>query len=161
VLKNRGLGLVELLVGLMILSILFFFCMPLGQRLYQNNQLELIKDEITAVVNYAKTMAILNELPLALTPLPGARDWSAGMLLFIDNKEHQYKNKRQLIHQWQWKNQGIRVSWRGFNSTQHLIFARDLRHSALSGHFIIEGVQGKMIKLTLNRLGRMTCAIIA
>lgn len=154
-LKYNGLGLVELLVSLVILSILFFFCLPLGQNIYKKNQLELIKDDITAIVNFAKTLAITNEFPLALTPLPGTNDWSAGMLLFVDNKEHQYKNKTQLVHQWQWKNQGIRVSWRGLNSTEHLLFARDLQHSALSGHFIIEDFRGKSITLTLNRLGRV------
>jgi Tfp pilus assembly protein FimT len=155
VLKNCGLSFFELLAGLTIISILFFLCLPLGFSIVQNNRLEVIKDEITAAVHYARNRAVLQELPLILTPLPDATDWSAGMLLFVDNKKHQYSPKATLIHQWQWKHRGIQVSWRGLHSDHYLLFPANLKHAAVDGHFIIQSNEGKILKLTINRLGRV------
>jgi type IV fimbrial biogenesis protein FimT len=155
VLKNCGLSLLELVAGLVILSILFFFCLPLGLSIYQNNHVEVIKNEISTAVHYARTSAALRGLPLILTPLSHTSDWSAGMILFVDNEKHQYTEKTELIHEWQWKHRGIRVNWQGLYSKNYLVFASDLKHAAASGHFIIQNDQGKTLKLTLNRLGRV------
>ncbi|MBA3536401.1 MAG: GspH/FimT family pseudopilin [Tatlockia sp.] len=157
-LKNCGLSLLELVAGLVILSILFFFCLPLGLSIYRNNQVEIIKNEISAAVQFARTTAALRGLPLILTPLPQSSDWSAGMILFVDNERHQYSEKTELIHQWQWNYQGIRINWQGLYSKNYLLFAAEQKHAAASGHFIIQHVQGKSLKITLNRLGRVRAA---
>ncbi len=151
--KQRGLSLLELVAGLVILSILFFLCLPFGLSFLQSNQLEVVKDELTAAVQYARTRALLEGHPLLLTPLTD--DWSLGMRLIVDNKKHHYLDKTQLIHEWRWTHQGIRVSWQGLHTNRYLVFAPDLKHSASSGHFIIQNENGKTLKLTLNRLGRI------
>lgn len=158
-LRNCGFSLIELIAGLLILSILFLFCLPLGLSVFQNNHLEVVKDEISAAIYYARTRAALSNLPLILTSLSESEDWSAGMRLFVDNKKHQFTEKSELIHEWRWKHQGIHVNWQGLYSDHYLILAADLRHAAASGHFVIRNEQGKSINLTLNRLGRIKANI--
>lgn len=154
-LKHCGLSLLELVAGLIILSILFFFCLPLSLSIYQNNRLEVVKNEISAAVHYARTNAALRGLPLILTPLPYTSDWSAGMILFVDNEKHQYTETTALIHEWQWQYQGVRINWQGLYAKNYLLFAADPKHAATSGHFIIQNDQKKTLKLILNRLGRV------
>ncbi len=153
--KHRGFSLIELLVGLVILGILFLFSLPLGLAIIQKNQLEVVKNEISSAIHYAKTASVLRGVPLVLAPLPQTNNWSAGMLLFIDNETHQFKDKSELIHEWHWKHPGIQISWQGLYTQNYLLFTPSLQTRALSGHFNIANKEGKTIKLILNRLGRI------
>jgi prepilin-type N-terminal cleavage/methylation domain-containing protein len=152
---HYGLTLLELLVGLLILTILLWLCLPLGIAIMQRNQLQIMENEITMAVSYARNMALVYKLPLTLTPLANSTDWSSGMILFIDNKNHQYTKEDKLIHQWQWFHHGIQVIWQGFRSPHYLIFSSELQHAATSGHFAIKVEHGGSAKLVLNRFGRV------
>lgn len=135
---------------------LAMFCIPSGLTLYQNNQLQVIENEIIMAIKFARNSALLEGVPLTLTPLPHSTDWSEGMILFTDNKAHQYKEPDQIIHQWRWKYKTVKVGWKGFLSTHYLIFSPQLDHSATSGHFIIQTDNTHVAQLVVNRFGRVT-----
>jgi prepilin-type N-terminal cleavage/methylation domain-containing protein len=154
--KNLGLTLIELLAGLMIISIMFAFCIPLGLSLYGKTQLKQLENELGIAIRFARNMALLKHLPLVLTPLPNSNNWSDGMILFVDNKNHQYTEADQIIHQWNWQKLKVQLSWFGFRSNNYLIFSSTLNHSTANGHFILRNNEGDSLKLVINRLGRVT-----
>ncbi|KTD36209.1 Tfp type 4 fimbrial pilin related signal peptide protein domain protein [Legionella nautarum] len=153
--RNYGLTLIELLAGLMIIGIVFALCIPLGFSLYGKNQLKLLENEIGIAIRFARNMALLKHVPLVLTPLPSSDNWSDGMILFIDNKNHQYAETDEIIHQWNWQKLKVQVSWVGFRSNNYLLFSSTLSHSASNGHFILRNNEGNTVKLVINRLGRV------
>lgn len=153
--KNNGLTLIEMLVSLMIISLSFALCLPLGFSVFENNKLQVLEREISTAVRYTRNMALLHHIPLILTPLPNSVDWSEGMILFVDNKNHHYTEQDKIIHQWAWLKKGIKVSWEGFYSKKYLLFASELNHSASSRHFTLQNSEGEIVKLVINRLGRI------
>ena len=152
--KNLGFTLIELLVCLAILSALFFF-VPISSLFYQHNQIEVTCEDIKNAIRYARNVALLKGVPLALTPLPGTSDWSEGMILFIDNPLHQYNAHDELIYQWQWRHPGIQIEWKGFRSTQYLTFSTLLNESTSNGTFHVFSNHSEQRKLIVNRLGRI------
>lgn len=153
--RNYGLTLIELLAGLVIISIMFAFCLPLGFSLYGKNQLKVLENEISIAIRFARNMALMKHIPLVLSPLPKTNNWSDGMILFVDNKNHQYTETDQLIHQWNWQKLKVQVNWQGFRSHNYLIFSSTLSHSANNGHFTLRNKEGETVKLVINRLGRV------
>ena len=151
--KNSGFSFVELLISLVILTILLVFAIPFSFSLYQKHQLKLLETEITTGLRYAKNIALLYELPLALTPLPGANDFSCGMILFIDNEKHHYNNEA-LVHLWRWQCKNVEISWKGFQSDNYLLFASNLENTTANGHFDLKVNQFKT-SLVVNRYGRI------
>lgn len=154
--KSKGWSLFELLISLVILTILAMMCLPLGFSIQQKNQLQIIENEISTAIRYARQMAIINGTSLALTTLSKSGNWAEGMILFVDNKKHQYNTHNQPLHQWQWKHSGIYVSWQGFQSNAYLIFSSELSHAATNGAFCIKDNHGDSIKLVINRFGQIT-----
>ncbi|MBA2656161.1 MAG: GspH/FimT family pseudopilin [Tatlockia sp.] len=153
--RSRGLSLLELVTSLVIFGILFFLSLPLTVSIFQRNHLEVVKDQLAVAIHYARSKAMMQGEALILTALPNAGDWSSGMYLLTDNVKHQYNEKSQLIHSWQWEHKEIKVTWQGLQSNNYIVFSPDLNHSASSGHFIIQNQEGQILKLTLNRLGRI------
>ena len=151
---KAGFTLVELLLALAIISIVLFFCMPFTGSFYKKNQLQLLSDEIQNAILYAKTEVLLHGTPLVLAPLPGSADWSKGLVLFVDTKNHQYAEGVAIMHEWHWRDSDIKIEWHGFQSKHYLLFARDISHSAINGHFLIRD-NSKQHKLIINRLGRV------
>jgi prepilin-type N-terminal cleavage/methylation domain-containing protein len=154
VLSQQGLSLVELLVVVIVLSLIVAFNLPLGLSFYQKNHLDFVKEELIAALTYARNRALIDGLPLVLTPLAQA-NWSAGMRLFVDNEKHRLRPETKLLHQWHWNYPGLHLSWQGLQSKRYLLFPADLNQAAANGHFIIQNAAGSRIKLTLNRLGRV------
>ncbi|WP_242601677.1 GspH/FimT family pseudopilin [Legionella lansingensis] len=152
----QGLTFFELICCLIVLGLLFLISLPSGVFLLTRNQLETVENEITMAIHYARDMALLHGSRLALAPLSGTEDWSYGMILFVDNKNHKYQPGDQVIHQWQWHHPRLRVRWRGFQSNAYLLFSSDLKHAATTGHFALLTAQSKQVKLVVNRFGRVS-----
>lgn len=133
---------------------------PAHFALTQKNQLKVIEREISHAIHYARKMALLYGVRLALTPLTGSEDWSKGMVLFIDNEQHQYHSGDKLLHQWLWEKPGLQISWKGFLSNSYLLFSSNLKHSATSGHFDLFTAEAQHVKLTVNRLGRVSKSVL-
>ncbi|WP_165483390.1 GspH/FimT family pseudopilin [Legionella jamestowniensis] len=125
----------------------------------QQNQLKVIEDEISDAIRYARKMALLHGVRLALTPLADSDDWSKGMILFIDNEQHKYQSDDKLLHQWQWQKPGLQIKWRGFLSNSYLLFSSNLKHAATSGHFDLLTADTKHTKLIINRFGRVNKSV--
>lgn len=153
--KIHGLSLIELLISLALIGFLSFLCVPSSVMLYQRNQLQVRENEIITALHYARNSALIQEITLALAPLPDSTDWSQGMILFIDNENHQFHAGSKLLQQWHWSQPSIRLSWHGFHSSNYLLFSSELKHMAASGHFLLENQQSKSIKLVVNRFGRV------
>ncbi len=100
-------------------------------------------------------MALAENVPLILTPLPDNSDWSKGMILFVDNKNHKFGKKDQCIHQWLWSYQKVKINWQGFRSNHYLVFSSELRHAAANGRFELIDQSGNSVTIRLNRFGRL------
>lgn len=153
--KNAGLSFIELTIGLIIISILLVFSTPLMLALSKKNQIEVLKNELSSALGFARTTATLQDRTLVLQPLNEVESWSKGAILFVDNNKHQMEEGTKILRQWEWKTKGLRVTWKGMRAKPYLIFSSHLRQAALSGHFTIEDGKGKLLKLTINRLGRV------
>ncbi len=151
--NEQGISFIELLTALIIFGILCGYSLSFMPGLYKKNQLQVIADEIKEAIHYAKIEALLNAHTVTLTPLSEHDDWSAGMLLFVDNKTHSYTPKTTLIREWHWHSGGLHVTWHGFESTHYLRFSADLMSRGSNGHFIVEDSAMNQIKLVVNRLG--------
>ncbi len=155
VIRKNGFSLIELLVGLSILTIILCFSVSFAPLLYKKNQLQTMVHTVKTAINFARTEALSTGDVLVLTHLPGAIDWSEGMLLFVDNgNHHRYTPNSKLVHEWRWNPAGIRMQWRGFQSTEYLLFSPDITSSAVNGYFLISNTKGE-VKLVINRLGRL------
>lgn len=151
-----GLTLIELLIVLTLMSVVTLMSAPMFLAIYQKNQLEITKNELGAVIRYARNKALEYHVSLILAPVPPLTDWSKGMILFIDNKNHKYSAGDQLLYQWGGAPDGIQVSWRGFFSNDYLRFSPELREAATSGHFDLINAHSSHCKLIVNRIGRVT-----
>ncbi|MDI9819889.1 MULTISPECIES: GspH/FimT family protein [unclassified Legionella] len=150
----RGITLLELLIYLGLSGFILFMCLPSWSPFLHKNQLNLVVDELNSAIHYARNMALVSESALLLAPLPH-KDWSEGMILFVDNPKHQYESGDKLLYQWQWTHPGVQLSWKGFQSNDYLLFSNDLNHAALSGHFDIVS-EFAHVKLVVNRFGRIS-----
>ena len=152
---KKGFTLIELLIYLAIVSSLLIMSIVFGQVFFQRNQIDVVASEINNAIHYARNMAMIHGVPVALNPIDPLQDWTKGMVLFIDNKEHHYTEKDKLLYQWQWKNQGIRIAWDGFRSNEYLVLASNLNQAACSGSFHLMIGQKDVGQLIINRLGHV------
>lgn len=158
--RFKGLTLLELLFSLALLSLLFCFCFPLRNALLTRNQLEVLAKEISLAILYARNLAFVSHQPLILTPLQQSADWSKGMLLFVDNKNHHYEPQLKILHQWSWDYPKVQIKWTGAKSSTYLIFADEIEHAFTSGHFDLIS-QAKALRLIINRFGRIRTEVLA
>lgn len=152
--SSAGFTLLELLISLFVLALITSFSLSNTSALYQKNQLQAVTSEIKKAIQTGKLQALSRGESLALTPLTNSTDWSSGMLLFVDNANHQYTPDGKLIYQWTWKSTGVHVSWQGFQSKNYLLFAANLKSNITNGFFIIKD-NAHQVKLIVNRLARV------
>lgn len=150
-----GFTFLELLCCFLILCLLLVKGFPSSFFLVHRNQLQVLKDEISTAIRYARSQALLSEKALVLAPLPQTQDWSKGMILFIDNPDHRYQKGDPIVHQWEWKYPGLSIRWEGFQSNHYIIFSNHLRHASSNGRFMIMNKQGESKQLIINRIGRV------
>jgi prepilin-type N-terminal cleavage/methylation domain-containing protein len=151
--QEKGYSLIELLTCLSLLAILLSFTVSVTS-LYKKNQLQTITDDIKKAFQFAKMQALISGKTLLLAPLPPSKDWSAGMVLFVDPGNHQYTSDIKPLQKWQWHFTGITITWHGFQSRGYLLFTPDINSSTLNGYFIIKN-SIQQIKLVINRIGRI------
>ena len=154
--RSIGLTLIELLFSLSILAILICSGASFAPALYKKNQLQRVSDEIKGAIQWSRLQAPLMGEWLALTPLPNSHDWSEGMLLFVDNAQHQYKQDTKLLHEWHWNAGAVHIDWQGFQSIHYLLFTPNMSSNVINGHFIMKNTMQQKIKLIVNRLGRVS-----
>ena len=156
--KAHGFTLIELITSLAILAILLVACVSGFSYIKQKNALRVRKDAILSALNLAKKKALFQAFPVILAKHAYCEDFPCGMILFIDkNKNNQYDEQDEIIHQWQWDKQSVKVDWVGFSSNQYIRFVSQLMSSHASGHFTLYSrfSKQKAHVITLNRLGRI------
>jgi len=151
---SGGISLIEMLIVVLVLGILASFSPLFLQGIVQKNQIHVVADEIKIALQFAKIEALAKAQSIALTPLPGHTDWSDGMALCIDNKQHQCFSGTELIREWHWYHKGLQVNWSGFESSHYLRFTPDLMERTANGYFTVMDQSQKPVKLVVNRLGR-------
>lgn len=125
------------------------FGAPITSRLYQKNQIQVIENDIKSAIRFAKVHALTTGNHMYLTPLPNAAHWSSGMQLYVNNEPP------QIIQEWHWQHPAIHVTWHGFQSNQYLLFSPEVSRNAVNGYFVIKANGSHMIKLMVNRMGRV------
>lgn len=150
---KAGFTLFELLVCLFLLALVLLFSVPLTATWYKRNQIQTLSSSVKNAIQMAKTQALITGNTLILSHLSEDKDWSKGMLLFVDNAQHKYTPTSKLLYEWHWQQPGIHIEWHGFQSSEYLLFASNLSHSAANGYFMISNGD-QQVKLIVNRLGR-------
>jgi prepilin-type N-terminal cleavage/methylation domain-containing protein len=146
--RHKAFTLIEVLAGLSIFAILLFFAIPFERSLHQKNRIQIVQDEIRGAVRYARAQAIITGNNIILKPLQDSADWSKGIRMFA-------AANGELIHEWHWNFPGIHVAWQGFQSSHYLLFSADASQNAVNGSFWIESESQRVVKIVLNKLGRI------
>jgi len=153
--RQLGFTFIELCITLFLLTIIGYFSYSSVAALYKKNQWQVLKDEVKAAVAFAKTHSMIGNQALVLSRLPGSTEWADGMLLFVDNNEHQYRSGVKIIHEWHWHKNNVHLEWHGFQSKTSLIFSSDLRKSTCNGRFLFTSPSHASATMLVNRLGRV------
>lgn len=154
--KKGGFTLIELVVTISLLVLCFCFIIGFNQHFFEKNKIDILANQVINSIHYSRNMALISGQDLTLNAIDASGDWSAGMILFVDNPTHHYTAQDKLIYHWQWQpTTQLQLVWRGFKSTNYLTFAKTLRRSTVNGHFVIlkDGVE--MQRIVVNRLGRV------
>ncbi|MCP0913512.1 MULTISPECIES: GspH/FimT family pseudopilin [Legionella] len=155
-----GFTWIELLMALVIMATGFLLALPSLQASYERNHMETRLGEIETILRFARSQSLIQNQPLALTPLPAANDWAKGMILFTDNAKHTYQPDSKIFHEWRWRASDLQITWHGFYAKHYLIFADNLCESAMNGYFLIKN-KTQQYKLIVNRLGRVRRTLIS
>lgn len=154
-LRAKGFSLIEFLTVLAIAGAIFLFCVPFSNDNLDRNSVEVIKSELSQVILYSRNMAMLTGKNLTLNPIADDDQWAKGIVLFVDNPKHQYREGDEVIHRWQWQYKRIRIKWYGFQSNEYMRFSSDIKDAAANGHFSIFFQQMEVERIVVNRLGRV------
>lgn len=152
--RSPGFTLIELLVVLGLMGIILTYSVISCEQIIKKNQLTTRVDELTRIIQFAKTQSLSSGNSLILMPIK--KSWSNGVVL-LDRKSLPLSNVEQMsiIHEWRWPSSTIAISWHGFTSNNYLLFSQALRANAVNGYFLIQSREGRY-KLILNRLARVT-----
>jgi type IV fimbrial biogenesis protein FimT len=153
--QQSGFTLIEWMVCLAVLAILTAITLPMASSVFQRNHIDVLSHEIQNALQYTKNLVLSQGHPMIITPIPGTKDWSHGMIVFQDNANHQYTDQDKIRHQWDWHYPGVTINWNGFLSPDYLIFSNEIRQATSSGsfHVYLNGVEKKII--TVNRIGHV------
>lgn len=151
--KIKGFTLIELVVTLAIISGLAALGLITSSFIVKKNERQILIDEISNAVQYAKINAVILGTTVYLVPLDDALNWSKGAIL---KKLDVKKNKMVLVHQWQWHHSNWTVTWSGVNATDKIIVSSNLMKAISNGHFDLHNVYTKEdARVVLNKLGRL------
>ena len=151
--KIKGFTLLELLVILVLISGLALYCLTSFSGFTRKNEQQIILDEITAAVQYAKMQALTLGHPVYLTPLDPSLNWSRGIVLTHFNIK---SNKMEPLYQWQWNYHNWNVNWFGIHLSKKITVSNNPVNAISNGKFIIANASsGERVTIILNRLGRM------
>ena len=150
--KLNGFTLIEVLVTLVLLAVLTLISFNSASFLRHKNERQIIIDELSTAIQYAKIQAISLGHPVSLTALDNELNWSKGMLLTQDNS----KKDKTILYQWQWHHPRWNIVWSGANVSQKIIFSNNPVSAISNGKFVIfDPYTKEQVVIILNRLGRI------
>jgi len=154
--KSQAFSFIEALFVLIIVSVLCLCCLPASSKIQEKNKIEVVKKELKNIIQYSRTMSMIMGDNLTLNPLSEENDWSKGMILFIDNQTHRYSNLDNVIQQWQWSGETVKIVWNGFRNSNYLIFSSNLHQASASGHFTLYYHDKEVSRIRVNRFGKVS-----
>ncbi len=150
-----GFTLIELLISLALLGVVLLYAFSFTASFENKNRVQVLADEVSGAIRYARTEALLRGESLILTQSSNGSSWSEGMVLFVDDGTHRYTPGVKLLHEWRWTSKGIVMAWHGFNSEKYLLFSSKLGKNTINGRFEIRSSVHQKISLIVNRWGRV------
>jgi len=150
-----GFTLIELLISLALLGVVLLFTVSLTGSFESKSRVQVIADDVSRAIHYARTEALLRGESLILTRSSNGSSWSEGMMLSVDDGTHHYAPGAKILHEWHWTSKGITILWHGFNSEKYLLFSSELGKNTTNGHFEITSSFHQKICLIVNRWGRV------
>lgn len=151
--SSKGYTLLELLITLTLIACLLFVSVTAYTYLSGKNEQQVLIDEITTAVQFARIQALIQKNSVSLAPLDVSLNWSKGMVVNVWSTK---TNKFEKINQWQWNHPHWHLAWTGARFSDKVIFSNNPVSAMSNGHFTLTNVQTRQkIVLTLNRLGRI------
>lgn len=151
----RGISFIELLISLSLIIIFFVMALPFSTAFLARDNAKRVQQDISMAIRSGRNLAMLKGEQLALTPLRN-NNWSSGMVLFVDNLNHEFDPSTGALQQWLWDYPNLLISWKEFRSDRFLLFSTHLMHATMSGHFTIQSNRSPPIILKVNRIGKIT-----
>ena len=166
--RQQGLTLIELLVGLVLIGIIATLAVPAFGALIDSQRRHDTAQQLTSGLRLARVEAILRGQPVIMQALEG--EWSRGWSIFVDTNRNQFRDDDELILAERSGHRNIRVmgntrvaSRVGFDSTGRLInngngtLAVCLKDSPASHAQVAIAVTGR-ISLRREGFGTEPCA---
>lgn len=151
--KIKGFTLIELVITLAIITGLAVLGLISSYLIVKKNERQILIDEISNAVQYAKIHAVLLGTTVYLVPLDDDLNWSKGAIL---KKLDVKKNKMVQVHHWQWHHSNWKVTWSGVNATDKILVSNNPMKAISNGHFDLYNVYTKEVaRIVLNKLGRL------
>lgn len=147
--KTAGYTFSEIIVAIFIVSIVFFFAIPLSSQFINRNALDKRVNTIEHAVKFSRNQSLILNKTLVLSPLFSDNNWQKGMKLSV------LSNSKEIIRQWHWHNKSLTINWKGFNVGNKLLFSNLLNQYSLSGTFELNEKEKLRRKIIINRLGRV------
>lgn len=162
--KQRGLTLIELLAGLVLIAIIATLAAPALSGLIDSQRRQDTAHQLTSGLRLARVEAILRGQPVIMQALEG--DWSKGWNVFVDANHNQFRDDDETILAERSGHRDVRVVGNsrvaariGFDNSGRLLnnangtLAVCLKRSAVSHSQVAIAVTGR---ITLRRDGFST-----
>ncbi|MGH1471400.1 MAG: GspH/FimT family pseudopilin [Cellvibrionaceae bacterium] len=119
----KGFTLIDLLITLSISAIIFGVGIPSFDNLIQKNQTSSTINQLARTLNYARTLSVTSSKVVTICPqLEGScgKDWSAGVLIFIDENNNGKLDASEQIDRQALLNLNGKLKWAAFGSQHYL-----------------------------------------
>lgn len=147
--QPSGFSSLECVMVLLILGVLLGVGWPLFNTRNPWQQSQWLATQLTTAIHYARMEAVTRGELLQL--IPDVHDTQMRLKLVRHEKT---KQSSQILHEWDWDTAPCEVQWYGFQK-QGVLFSPDVYHVAANGYFLIHHGTKKMIKLVVNRWGKV------
>lgn len=139
-----GFTLIELMIGILVMSLVLCFSMPFYRNTRASKEETLFKEELIVLLATTKLQAFLMGSPLILEPLYRASDgaWQKGIRCRTTDGATRY--------QWQWPPIHASVRWFGFQGSDAILVSPYPHQLAMNGYFEVDKTL-----LIVNRFGRV------
>lgn len=147
--SDGGFSSLECVIVLFILGVLISVTWPLFNTRNPWQQSQWLADQLTMAIHYARIEAVARGELLCLES--EVHDAHLRLKL-VSNSDNASQPK--VLHQWDWDTASCQVQWHGFHQ-QGVLLSPDAYHVAANGYFLIHHGTEKMIKLVVNRWGKV------
>lgn len=139
-----GITSLEVTVSLGILMILTSLSVFSYKSFILQNQIDSRIKDYKSMILFAKFKALQKTHPVCLKPC-SENDWGTCVQLL---------QGEQIVREWAWSHNQIKVTWTGLSSNHKLCFHQHVDKNTLNGHFLFQTALFDKT-MCLNRFGRV------